>query len=194
MPLQYWSYAIHHVVAAKNAVPHASTNQVPYKIAFNKAPDYVQHLRQFGCKALYAPVTKSLNIFEARLYPGICLGHYQGGLYHILGNGKIWLTKHEKMIENEFPGTHSFAIENQKYGSSNTVNENTEVYIDLHNPIDIEQDSPSESIAPEDATNENIVEDYIEISKLTYVPEKPSTFGEETEQSSSPNSSQAIES
>ena len=74
-------------------------------MAFGQDSTELLHVRPFGCRMLYHPVTARLPPFKPRLLEGVCLGHSGGGVYKVLKADKVVLTKHVRAFEDEFPGT-----------------------------------------------------------------------------------------
>ena len=105
LPLTFWQHALEHVSKRRNVIVHSSTGKSPYTALFGTYPDYIGHMRPFGCRVLVQPVKGKLAKFERRLTEGVCLGHVDGGIYKMLISTGIIKTKHVRFFECEYPGT-----------------------------------------------------------------------------------------
>lgn len=107
LSISYWNYAVRHLTDCKNAVVHSAIGKTPQDALYCEPAPHLQHLRPFGCKVFYQRKTKKLKTFEELTPMGICLFHYEGGVYHIRtgsgDNSKVIRTKHMKFVESEFP-------------------------------------------------------------------------------------------
>eukprot|EP00737_Agarophyton_chilense_P001911 gb/GEZJ01002164.1/.p2 GENE.gb/GEZJ01002164.1/~~gb/GEZJ01002164.1/.p2 ORF type:complete len:184 (+),score=20.11 gb/GEZJ01002164.1/:269-820(+) len=135
----YWPEALKHAVSCKNAITLSSTNDVPFKELFKSDPNYVKHLRPFGCKALgMVGNPKARRKLEPRLHSGVNLGHLRGGLYQFLLNNLRFKTEHVTFNESTFSGLPS----QTSTGSLPTPNAGTDGYdsndeVSLHETPDL---------------------------------------------------------
>ena len=175
LPVTYWDYAVQHVAWCKNMVKHSTTKRTPYEMAMGHASTELPHVRPFGCRMLYHPVTARLPPFKDRLLEGVCLGHSGGGVYKVLTVDRVVLTKHVHAFEDEFPGTgriwprDEFAEIGQPSGPDNEFRPSDKE--DSRQLVDL----PSES---DDSDDEDSPDGHDSEDLVTYHPAQPSSFGE----------------
>lgn len=193
IPLKYWVEALQHVTKARNLVPHSVTGKSPHMFLFESVPAYAKHMRPFGCRVLFSPNRKRKPKFSARLVEGINLGHVDGGQYKILTAEKIIVTKHVKILEEQFPGLSLLSIAYntgpvQTKTPQRQDDEDAEINLaDWQKDIDLESDSTTSSNSDSDSSDEDddTGEDpdspgqEINLDALTHVPPVPSTHGNE---------------
>ena len=198
LPLHYWSDALRHVVQARNIMIHSSTKESPYVKLFRSNPPYAKHMRPFGCRVLFQPITPKQSKFESRLVEGINLGHVSGGLYKIVTSSKIFVTKHCKFLEHEFPGSclvngeSRGDISGDGYESSVGIEDtgstsSSSGYLSLDDDGVASNDSDSVSDEHEngpDDEEQNDIPGETNLDTVTHIPGIPSKFG--TDESCAP--------
>lgn len=75
LPARFWWDAMRHATIVWNRTNVASTTGVTPHEAMRKCKPNVQHLGVFGCDAYYHIPKDSRDTFEAKMAPGIYLGH-----------------------------------------------------------------------------------------------------------------------
>lgn len=73
LPMEYLDYPVRHVSWCKNMVPHINTDRDPYEVFMGHNSLDVHHVRPFGCKMLYHPVTTRLPTFKSPLHEVFCI-------------------------------------------------------------------------------------------------------------------------
>ena len=177
IPLTFWWHALQHVVQCKNAVPHTSTEKIPYMSLFKQVPPFVKYLRPFGCRVLVSPVRKSSPKFHSRLLDGINLGHVGGGLYKVQNAGRIFTSKHARFDEKRFPGLSTRATSPSSHNNDRVVEISDDEMLDsTYTSYESNDEIENDTNAPEPAYPGTLVTQ----EELTHVPPGPSTHGEES--------------
>lgn len=180
LPLIYWDHAVRHVAWCKNMVRHGKTGATPYGIVMSHPCWGLHHVRPFGCRMLYHPVTARLPPFDSRLREGVCLGHMTGGIYKILTETGILGTKHVHAFEDEFPSPSwidNADVCSDSDGSGSAGTESTASSIELSTAKSSDDDSgPDHDIGNRDVESDT---DDDAVDQLTYTPVQPSRHGEE---------------
>lgn len=180
LPMSYWDHAVRHVAACKNMVKHSKTNRTPYEMAMGHDSTDLPHVRPFGCRMLYHPLTTRLPPFKPRLKEGICIGHSGGGVYKVLSDKKVVLTKHVHAYENEFPGIGKIQPRDENVEKGQSSGTDDEISLSGEEPYEssVRLPSDSETESSEDSDDADGPDDGDLGDLLTYHPAKPSTFGE----------------
>ena len=187
LPISYWDYAVQHVSWCKNVVKHSKTKRTPCEMAMGLRPMDLPHVRPFGCRMLYHPVTARLPPFKPRLREGVCLGHSGGGVYKVLTEERVVLTKHVRAFEDEFPGTglirprDDYAEIGQPSGTDNEQDQSDTSK--SHSSVELSHDSESDDDNDDDDSPDGHGSDDL----VTYLPPHPSTFGESDEETEGTN-------
>lgn len=170
LPAKYWHWAIRHVTACRNFIPHHRTGAVPYSTVFGRTYPDLHHLRVFGCRVLYRPPVKKLTTFGSRLREGILLLHEGGGVYRVLTDTGTVRTKHVKPLETEFPGMGR--IERSKLDDDEGSISNFSLSSDESSDHTSDEDIP-------DAQERSIAnwEVQVDMEELTHVPVVESSHG-----------------
>lgn len=169
LPAAYWDYAVENASKIKNLVPHSTTGVIPYFRAFGHHSSDLRHIRPFGCRMLYHPVSNKLPTFDVRLREGICLGHQGGGIYTVLTEHGTVRTKHVRAFEDKFPDIDGLRSSDGQSSAGEAVDATFEIEQDAES----DDQGHDEDEQVEDEEGQEPSEDH-----LTYVPSHPSTFGE----------------
>jgi hypothetical protein len=54
LPIKFWSYAFHHVLRIRNALPHRNQSSSPLFLSTGKKDNFT-NLRTFGCRVFFCP-------------------------------------------------------------------------------------------------------------------------------------------
>lgn len=166
LPMSYWDYAVRHLAWCKNIVRHSKTVRAPYRDVMGHDCADIHHVRPFGCRILYHPVTARLPTFKPRLYEGVCIGHTGGGIYEILTADGFKLTKHVRAYEKEFRGMMRIR------SGVDTDSENDHKNRSGKRSASFEPSSSSDSSSDDDGNASSDGND-----PLIYVPTLQSTYG-----------------
>lgn len=63
----YWYYALAHVTACKNMLPHLKTKSIGYFRLLGNQSEQLQYIPPFGCRMLYRPVQERLDTFKPQI-------------------------------------------------------------------------------------------------------------------------------
>ena len=74
MPINFWSYAFHHVIRIRNAIPGRGQEHSPFEMIYNKKENF-KNLRTFGCRAWVRPPGIQSRQFKDKSRKGIFLGY-----------------------------------------------------------------------------------------------------------------------
>lgn len=98
--IRFRNYAILHAVACENILPQTTTGKFPYHVIHGYGSTELQHIRPFGFRLMYHPLTNRLSTFQHRIYEGVCLGHDGGSAYVVLSADGIIKPQHTRDLEN----------------------------------------------------------------------------------------------
>lgn len=183
LPMKYWDHAVRHVAWCKNMVRHGKTGETPYSLLMGNPFHDIYHVRPFGCRMLYHPVTARIPPFDSRLREGVCLGHTAGGIYKVLTDSGIVRTKHVREFEDEFPSTARLNFDTRS-DTEKSVNTDSDV-METSIAVSSSSSSDNNSGTGDDTSDEDINadSDVNQLEQLTYTPLQPSVYGEEADQS-----------
>lgn len=144
IPHHYWSHAFATAVYLINRMPTQTLNlSSPYQKKFSTAPNYSK-LRVFGCLCYPWLRPYTAHKLESRSKPCVFIGYSltQSGYYCLdPSNSRIYVSRHVKFVESEFPFT-------SLSGSSSTPHPSPP--IPTWNPAPVHLNSPTLPFPPQD--------------------------------------------
>ena len=111
LPARFWWHAIRHATIVWNRTNVASTTGVTPHEAMRKCKPDVKHLGVFGCDVYYHIQKDARDTFEAKMAPGIYLGHdveHGCSIVYDMQTGKRIVTRDVQFRDRRF--THAAAL------------------------------------------------------------------------------------
>ena len=108
LPIKFWSYAFHHVLRIRNALPHRNQPSSPIFLSTGKKDNFTK-LRTFGCRVHVRPPGVRSKRFKSEARQGIFLGYVPHTdrliLWYDEGSGRVKIATHAKFDEgfNDLP-------------------------------------------------------------------------------------------
>jgi len=111
LPARFGPRAIEHATYVWNRTNVApATGRTPYEVLMKKKPS-IQHIGVFGCDAYYHVARNRRGTFDAKMLPGIYLGHsFERGCFIVydLNSGQEVYTRDVECLDRRF--THAAAL------------------------------------------------------------------------------------
>lgn len=172
--MAYWNYAVMHVALCQSMRFYTKTKRTPYAMVMGHNSTDLYHVRQFGCRMLYHPVTSRPPPLELRFQEGVCQGHTSSSIYKVWAGKKVIRSKDVGTFEKEFPGTGGIRTKNkimEQEASSGTDDQHSLSHTNASRSSDRQSNPVSDEDSNDDSGSEQQPQD-----ALTIVPTQPSTY------------------